>query len=125
MGGGSPAQSALLPDGCVTTLKCGQILDFVSPNQFGGLAYLWSTGTLVGLNNTVGTTLNLFDAMTGQYILSIVNGTSPSLTVDAGGDLIGYYVNSTLGTQITQSTPINDNVGPVLTPQTTTAPTLS
>ena len=37
----------------------------------------------------------MFDAMTGNYILSIVNGTSMTLTEDDHGDLIGYYVNST------------------------------
>ena len=41
--------------------------------------------------------------MTGNYILSIVNGTAMTLTEDAGGDLIGYYVNTTAGTQIHQS----------------------
>ncbi len=28
-----------------TTLKYGQILDYVSLNQYGALAYLWTTGT--------------------------------------------------------------------------------
>ena len=125
LGGGSPAQSALTSLGVCTTLLCGQILDYVSPNQYGGLAYLWTTGTPVGITVAAGsTTLNMFDAETGTYILSIVNGTSPTLTVDTAGDLIGYFVNGTAGTQITQSTPINDNIGPVLTKETTTGPTL-
>ena len=34
--------------------------------------------------------------MTGNYILSIANGTGMTLTEDAGGDLIGYYVNALL-----------------------------
>ncbi len=98
-GGGSPEQTALTTAGIVTPLKCGQLLDYVSPNQFGGIAYLWTTGTPAGIVST-GTCLNMFDAMTGKYILSIVNGTSPTLAVDSGGDLIGYYTNSTAGTQI-------------------------
>jgi outer membrane protein assembly factor BamB len=36
----------------------------------------------------------MFDAMTGKYILSIVNGTSMTLTEDEGGNLIGYYINA-------------------------------
>ncbi len=74
-------------------LLCGQVLDYISPNQFGGLSYLWSTQTNVSPNT--GTTYGMYDAMTGNYILSIVNGTSVTLTEDDGGNLIGYYVNST------------------------------
>jgi hypothetical protein len=99
-GGGSPAQTALTATGIVTPLACGQVLDYVSPNQYGGLAYLWTSGNLAGIHNT-GTELNMFDAMTGKYILSIVNGTgfSYGLTTDASGNLISYYTNTTVGTQ--------------------------
>ncbi|MCL5949248.1 MAG: hypothetical protein M1490_02075, partial [Candidatus Bathyarchaeota archaeon] len=38
---------------------------------------------------------HMFDAMTGKYILSIVNCSSMTLTEDANGNLIGYFVNST------------------------------
>jgi len=93
-GGGSPQQNALTSTGIVTTLYSGELLCYASPNQFGGSAYLWSTGTPVGIKST-GTTFNLFDAMTGMYILSIVNGTSGTLTTDPQGDLIIYYVNNT------------------------------
>ena len=100
-GGGSPEQTALTTAGIVTLLRCGQALDYQTPNQFGGIAYLWTTGNLAGINEQAGTTMwNMFDAMTGKYILSIVNGSSLTLTVDAGGNLIGYYVNATAGTQI-------------------------
>jgi hypothetical protein len=87
----------LTVSGAPTILRCGQILDYVSPNQFGGLSYLWTTGTPVGMSVTAGsTTYNMFDAMTGSYVLSIVNGTAiQSLTEDNNGNLIGYYVNST------------------------------
>jgi hypothetical protein len=83
-------------------LRCGQILNYISPNQFGTFAYLWTVGTPAGIVTQPGTTtLNMYDAATGSYILSVVNGTSPSaLTEDAGGDLIGYFINSTVGTQI-------------------------
>jgi hypothetical protein len=84
-----------------SALRCGQILDYVSPNQYGSLAYLWTTsgsGALgsTGYGPTAGT-WNMYDAMTGNYILSIVGGTGMTLTEDANGDLIGYYVNVTYG----------------------------
>jgi hypothetical protein len=85
----------LTSTGSQTILRCGQVLDMVNPNQFGGIAYLWSTGTPNGMRTQSGsTTWNMFDAMTGEYILSIVNGTGLNLVSDAGGNLIGYYVNS-------------------------------
>jgi len=83
------------------SLRCGQILQMITPNQYGALAYLWSNGNMPGINVTAGsTTWNMFDAMTGNYILSIVNGTSMTLTTDDGGNLIGYYINSTGGQRL-------------------------
>jgi hypothetical protein len=103
-------------------LKCGQTLYYVSPNQYGAFAYLWATGnpfgnpTLTGNLLTVpaakqttlnpgtyasvttpltGTTYSMYDAVSGDYILSIVNGTTMTLVEDDGGNLIGYYINST------------------------------
>ena len=43
-------------------LRMGQVLDYVTPNQYGGLAYLWG-------NN--GNIWSMYDAMTGDWILSI------------------------------------------------------
>jgi hypothetical protein len=134
--GGDPTHDALV-NGKVTTVVNGQVLNFIAPNQYGGIAYFWTTGTpdwitaRVAANSTTaytpintlnglfpantipplaysgatpgihlqGTTYNLFDAMTGKYVLSIVNGTGLQKTVDDKGSIIGYYLNSTLGTQ--------------------------
>ena len=110
-GGGSAAQTALTSAGIVTPLYFGQILDIITPNQYGGLAYLWTEGTPAGIVSS-GTTYNMFDAMTGKYILSIVNGTGLSQPYfDNGGNLIGTYVNATAGTQHIMGV-INDNIGP-------------
>ena len=88
-------QYPMTSNGAQTILRCGQILDMVNPNQFGGIAYLWSTGTPAGMPVQPGsTTYNMFDASTGDYILSIVNGTGMNLEEDLGGNLIGYYINS-------------------------------
>ncbi len=83
-------------------LRCGQLLQMVNPNQFGSIAYLWSNPLAVNPFNTgsgpgiSGATWNMWDAMTGNYILSIVNGSTMTLTEDESGDLIGYYVNATI-----------------------------
>jgi hypothetical protein len=114
------------PMGNMTTLLlCGQLLNFISPNQYGANAYLWTTGLpaeistdgivtatsygpssvtyttrpVTSRDTFTGTTLNMYDAATGTYILSIVNGTSVTpytpITQDQNGNLIMYYVNST------------------------------
>ena len=116
LGGGSPAQSALTPSGLVTTLRCGQTVNYITPNQYGAIAYLWSTGTPIGINTAPGTTTwNMFDAVTGQYILSIINGSSMNtLLEDNGGDLIGYYVNGTVGTQIVNGQHVTNPSGGAL-----------
>ncbi len=75
------------------SMLCGQTLSYVSPNQFGGLAYLWSTETTVPPNT--GTTYGMYDAMEGKWILNIVNGTSFRLVEADDGSLLGYYINST------------------------------
>jgi hypothetical protein len=123
LGGGNPAQTALTATGQVTPLVSGQVLDYVSPNQYGGIAYLWTSGAPGGIYTRPGTTcLNMFDAMTGKYILSIVNGTGFSYghTVDASGDFIDYYANTTVGTQTIYGQ-IQPVIGPAPTKVTNTA----
>jgi outer membrane protein assembly factor BamB len=70
------------------TLRCGQIFNYVSPNQYGGLSYLWTT------------TWSMYDAMTGSWILDITGGPSvPSqLVMGEDGSVLAYYINSTTGT---------------------------
>jgi hypothetical protein len=116
----------LWTENTLNNLLCGQLLNYVSPNQYGTIGYLWATGNppagvttiaaainieslieeyIPGTTNLPiapgSTTLNMYDAMTGNYVLSIINapaaflGSPMTLTEDANGDLIGYYVNST------------------------------
>jgi hypothetical protein len=85
-------------------LRMGQILDYVSPNQFGGLAYLWSTQPTVAPNT--GPTYGMYDAMTGNWILSIVNCSATAATSSVvtalsvqfangpNGEILGYWLNS-------------------------------
>jgi hypothetical protein len=75
----------------------GQLYDYVSPNQFGALAYLWDTHP--NTNPNTGTTYGMYDAMTGNWILDIVNGTSATFVSSNGGygsqgDLLGYYIDT-------------------------------
>ena len=85
-------------------LRCGMLTYWESPNQYGYVGpYIWTTGNLAGnsANNAPGATeWNMYDALTGEYILSVVNGTALTLTTDPNGNLIGYYVNATVGTEI-------------------------
>ncbi len=82
-----------------TTLRCGEIINPITPNQYGALAYLWvQQPANVPLVPNTGISYGLYDAMTGNWILNIVNGTSMTLTEDDSGDLIGYYVNTTSNT---------------------------
>ena len=78
------------------TLMMGWIPNYISPNQYGGLEYLWT--------NT-GTTWSLYDATTGNYILEIVNGTTPTwMNTEPDGNLIGYYINATTGSEYMPAT---------------------
>jgi len=125
--GSSSLYNCLTSTGGITTVAFGQVLDFIAPNQYGGLAYFWTTGTPLWITNEVntqttpigtnittpggihitGSTYNMYDFETGKYILSIVNATGltagPSggsqLTVDQFGDLIDYYVNDSTGNE--------------------------
>ena len=82
-------------------LSTGQILDYVSPNQYGGIAYLWSRPvTNMGAlsSPTLLPTYRMYDAMTGSWILDIVNGTEVVFTPSKDGSLLSYYINSTTRT---------------------------
>ncbi|HUK84932.1 MAG TPA: PQQ-binding-like beta-propeller repeat protein, partial [Candidatus Acidoferrum sp.] len=79
-------------------LVCGQILDYVTPNQYGGLTYLWSEPQTSSALGAPSSTLEMWDAMTGNYILTITGNPTmsySSLTEDEHGGLALYYVNST------------------------------
>ena len=80
------------------TLSFGQIYNYVSPNQAGGLAYLWETRTISGVNYW-----RMFDAWTGQYMLSINNVPAGTILLDntfyatsntGPGDILVYSLNA-------------------------------
>ena len=91
-------------------LRAGMETQWHTVNAYGIIGpYIWTTGTLPAADtggnkiNNVGTQWNMYSANTGQYVLSVVNGTNPNLTSDDNGNMIGYYINSTttVGTMTT------------------------
>ena len=89
-------------------LNCGMNTQYYQINQYGVIGpFLWTTGSLPAadtggnLVQSSGTQWNMYQALTGQYMLSIVNGTGPRWTTDEFGGMIGYYINNTAGTERT------------------------
>jgi hypothetical protein len=91
-------------------LVFGMQVQWENPNQYGVCGpYIFTSGTLPGVNDgssfgpfgpSVDYELNMYDALTGEYVCSIVNGTSPNWWAeDSHGDILGYLVNTTAGTQ--------------------------
>lgn len=91
-------------------LRCGMVMDVKTPNAYGVVGpYIWTTGTLPASDTggiqviNAGTQWNMYSGLTGQYVLSVVNGTGLTLRADENGNLIGYYINSTAGPQTVYS----------------------
>jgi len=99
-----------------STLLCGMITQWKTANTYGAVGpYLWTFGDIpaseTGGNEvvSVGTAYHLFSATTGQYVLSVVNCSmshnymppSAVFKADENGNLIGYFINSTVGSMRT------------------------
>ena len=76
-------------------LKCGQIFNEITPNQYGAQAYLWSIPLAGAGFGGSPSYMSMYDAMTGNWILNITGTPGMTLTEDDSGNLIGYYINST------------------------------
>jgi len=107
-------------------LIAGMQISWESPNQYGVVGpYVITEG---GVPQAPNADYNLYDAMTGQYVCSIVNGPPSFLlpggfgggvqTNDNNGNFICYFVNSTAGTEVVHPSP---GVSEVVT---TTGPSL-
>jgi hypothetical protein len=101
-----------------SVLRCGMETEWKTPNMYGVIGpYIWTTGDLPA-SETGGiaipsyavmtpfgpsgpTQYNMYSALTGEYVLSIVNASSMTIKSDANGNLIGYYINSTAGSMTT------------------------
>ena len=91
-----------------SVLRCGMATQWKTANMYGVIGpYLITTGALPAAEtggikyNNVGTQYNMYSAQTGQYVLSIVNGSSLTIKADATGNLLGYYIDTTPGTKYT------------------------
>jgi len=109
-------------------LRCGMNINAKMINQYGVVGpYIWTTGSLPAADiggsaiaTQAGTTQwNMYDGLTGKYVLSVVNGSALTIRTDENGNMIGYYINNTAGTEMThptfaQNVPVT-NTGPHLT----------
>jgi len=68
-----------------TSLTCGQVYNYMSPNQEGGVPYLWAMGGGFG---AVLSTWSMYDAFTGNLILQIANATSGGINFCGGGNVV-------------------------------------
>ena len=66
-------------------ITLGQVYNYISPNQEGGLPYLWYTS---------GSTWNMYDANTGNLILQIANATSGTMVEGPNGELLEYILSN-------------------------------
>jgi hypothetical protein len=66
------------------TVTNGQVYNYVSPNQFGGIPYLWNIGR---------STYELYDAVTGNWILSFVDVQTGTIAYSpTDGSLLVYMM---------------------------------
>jgi outer membrane protein assembly factor BamB len=73
------------------TLRMGQVYNYISPNQYGGQAYLWSTS---------GSTWSMYEATTGRWILDIVGGnTNGDFMASSDGSILDYYIDTSNSSQ--------------------------
>jgi hypothetical protein len=67
-----------------TLITNGQIYNYKSPNQYGGIPYLWDMS---------GSTWHMYDAFTGEWILDIANATRGTIVMSPVGDMLVYILN--------------------------------
>ncbi len=65
------------------TISNGQIYNYISPNQYGGIPYLWSIGR---------TQYDMYDAVTGDWILSFANVSTGTVTYSSTDGSILVYI---------------------------------
>jgi hypothetical protein len=100
-------------------LRCGMIINFKNPNQYGDVGpYIFTStagflGMVFGPNNWY-----MYDGLTGQLLATVTNAQSFAfLGQDSNGNIIAYYANSTSGTMMVQGKPETFNTaanGPTL-----------
>jgi len=78
----------------ITPLKCGMIYNFITGDQYGGHAYLFCAPATVGfVPYPPGNEWEMYDAMTGEWILNIANVSAGILREGPNGELLSYTVS--------------------------------
>lgn len=72
-----------------TGMNYGEVYSRYTPDEDGGTPYLWAVA---------GSTYQLYDANTGNWILNIANSTGGTAVMDPEGELLVYYLNTAAGT---------------------------
>jgi hypothetical protein len=71
-----------------TRVSFMQQYDYISPNQFGALPYLWYTN---------GSTYQVYDPFDGSWLFNIANVTSGTITQGPQGEILVYTLNAARG----------------------------
>ena len=76
-----------------TPLRCGMILNFISGDQYGAHAYLFCAPATQGfIPYPPGNTWEMYDAMTGAWVLNIANTSAGTLVEGPNGEILSYTV---------------------------------
>ncbi len=78
----------------------GQIFNFISANQMGGIAYLWDIFPLV-ISGAVPTVIagqyKVYDAFTGDLLMTFANALGGDVVYDDDGTILVYTLNAAQG----------------------------
>jgi outer membrane protein assembly factor BamB len=77
-----------------TPLRAGMVYNFVTGDQYGAHAYLWCAPGRMGFISPTNTAWEMYDAMTGDWILNVANVTAGGGTLVRGpnGELLSYVL---------------------------------
>jgi len=64
------------------SLKCGQIFNFHSAQQYGSVAMLYTTGNSDPSQSTWGTVQRVYDAWTGNFMMNLTNARNLAMITD-------------------------------------------
>jgi len=70
------------------SISFGQNYNYISPNQFGVIQYLWQTGS----------TYHCFDPWTGRWLFSLANASTGTTIFGPNGELLVYILNGAQST---------------------------
>ena len=77
-----------------TPLRFGMVINYITGDQYGAHAYLFCVPATVGfIPYPPGTNWEMYDAMTGAWILNIANVSSGTLVEGPNGELLSYTIS--------------------------------